>query len=224
MPSHSSLRRHTASSSRKTVLGCRWVPVVSTATTRAFSKQLFSTYSITVIARKTISRFYLWMRHVRFQMAQLCLVLTVMNEHNAKFRAIPLYKWKKKYNQLCPGVYMVWLLFLSSFCASCGAINSRECCFLSYFMCHWLQQSLLESFHRGRMRNLFLPPSALHFLTLADCASTYMFTMNLTVGVTKSFFTCLRCAHQYSSIDTCNCRSACFAMESHDKVQKLAQT
>lgn len=40
---------------------------------------------------------------------------------------------------------------------SCCAINSGECYCLSYFMCHWLPQSLMKNVHCICKQSLFVP-------------------------------------------------------------------
>lgn len=46
---------------------------------------------------------------------------------------------KKKWCNFCPTVHVIPAFLFSS---PCSSINSVECCCLSYFMCHWLPQSL----------------------------------------------------------------------------------
>lgn len=151
-----------------------------------FSEQrLFRTYFTALIARKSPSCFYLRMRRA-FQNCATFSGATAMTSalQNSFFTSEKIIIIPT----LPRSVYGVAAFSIFFFFLSCSAINSWECCCLSYFMCHWLQQSLLENFHCVRIYSLFLPASALHFLTLPDFTCPYMLAMNPIGGLTWSFF------------------------------------
>lgn len=84
------------------------------------------------------------------------------------------------------------------FFLSRSAINSWECRCLSYFMCHWLQQSLVKNFHCVHISSLFLPASALDStfwlsLKLSDLSSSRMLSKLLAGWAIHQAFSSSKC-------------------------------
>lgn len=136
----------------KTVLSYRWVWIVTkqqhTATTSASPMHLFSSLKI----KKSDGQWMqtLWKGLVHIHKSDwpvqchchdiMCSLKIGRNSSLADEKMMPALPWS-----VCGVAAFSIFLFLF---LSCSAINSGECCCLSYFMCHWLPQSVVKNVHR----------------------------------------------------------------------------